>query len=538
MSPTPSSSPPSSTAPRQIVRPRRPKGPWLFVAALLVLAVAAGALVWYAGYREVETHYASDEDHYKYGSIGNEADSGIPYWVWLVLPRAFPEYLPGDGGYASIGMVWEQPHTTGEEVHPGGGCPPAGQLYGYSAPVGFSVKTIGIVPRIAMNCAMCHTTAVRRPGDLSPTLFPGGPSHQLDSQAYLRFLFRCAHDPKFTPDVLMPLIAYNVDLSPPEKLLYETVIIPRTRQGLLDLERTYAWTDHLAPINDGKEPQGRRTDWGRGRIDPFNPVKFPVLGLDPSTDATTGNSDMPPIWNLKPREGMALHWDGLNTTVREVVLSSAIGDGSRPNTIDMKGLERVEAYLKALQPPKWTEMFPAPDAALVSRGKDVYRREQCHVCHDFGEKRTGTVIPVEEVGTDPERHKLWTDEAARRYNAYAEGYPWKFKDFRGTSGPGGGYASVPLDGVWVRAPFLHNGSVPTLADLLKPPGLRPKAFYRGNDVYDPVAGGFVSDKERDGWRRFTRFDTSLRANGNGGHEYGVKLPDDDKKALVEYLKTL
>jgi len=68
-------------------------------------------------------------------------------------------------------------------------------------------------------------------------------------------------------------------------------------------------------------------DWGRGRIDPFNPVKFTTLKQP--IDDTIGNSDMVPLWNLRRREGTAYHWDGLNTTLREVVQSSAIGDGAR-----------------------------------------------------------------------------------------------------------------------------------------------------------------------------------------------------------------
>jgi hypothetical protein len=531
-----------------IVRPRsRRKTVLKLLSALVLLAALGGVAVWYIGFRVVPTVYADDADHFKYGSIGNESNEGIPYWVWLVLPRAFPEYLPGNGGYASLGMYWEEPRptdptsttdsTTAYDPLSEKDYPARSQSYGYSVPIGFSVKTIGIIPRVAMNCAQCHCTAVRRPGDVAPRFYPGGPSQQLDPQGYLRFLFKCAHDPRFNADILLPLIGYNVGLNPAEQALYRYAVIPQTRKGLLDLEKRYSWTETLAKIDD-KQPQGRRTDWGRGRIDPFNPVKFPVLGIDPSVDTTTGNADMPPIWNLGPREHMALHWDGLNTTIREVTLSSAIGDGARPNTIDLDGVIRMENFLKNTKPPKWTDLFPAPDAERVARGLTVYRRENCHVCHDFGEKRTGTVIPVEEVGTDPERHKLWTDEAARRYNAYAQGYPWKFHDFRGTSGPGGGYASVPLDGVWIRAPFLHNGSVPTLVDLLKPPDQRPKKFYRGNDEYDPVRGGFVTDKPRDGWRVFTEFDTSLRANGNGGHTYGTQLSDEEKKDLVEYLKTL
>ena len=146
------------------------------------------------------------------------------------------------------------------------------------------------------------------------------------------------------------------------------------------------------------------------------------------------------------------------------------------------------------------------------------------------------MVPVDEVGTDPERHKLWREDAARLYNDYAKDYPWKFSHFRATDG----YASVPLDGVWVRAPFLHNGSVPTLKDLLEPPDKRPKVFYRGNDLFDPDAVGFVSDKPEsdDHNRRFFRYDTGLKANSNAGHAYGTDLPGGDKAALIEYLKTL
>jgi hypothetical protein len=96
---------------------------------------------------------------------------------------------------------------------------------------------------------------------------------------------------------------------------------------------------------------------------------------------------------------------------------------------------------------------------------------------------------------------------------------------------------MPLAGVWLNAPYLHNGAVPTLADLLEPAERRPRTFRRGYDVYDPAAVGFVShgpEAERDG----QPFDTSLPGNGNAGHAYGTLLPPEQKQALVEYLKTL
>jgi hypothetical protein len=531
------------TAPLPPLRPTRTRKLWAFVLAAVALLAGLAFLIWYMAFRQEIPHYDDPEVHYKYGSIGNESYEGIPYWIWLALPQVFSDHLPGgEGGYAAFGMYWEEAGTKPDgSFKPGGGPPPTDGQVGYSVPVGFSVANVGTIPMVAMNCAQCHTSAVRRPGDVSPTLFPGGPSHQLDPQGYLRFLFKCAHDARFDADHLMEKIQYNVKLNPLEKLIYRYVVIPRTKAGLLDLERQYSWTDTLEP-SDGLEPRDRRTDWGRGRIDPFNPVKFRYLGMSPKGDNTTGNSDMVPIWNLQPREGMALHWDGLNDTIREVVLSSAIGDGSKKNSIDLAGLQRVENFLRMRKPPRFREFFGegSINDDLVRKGELVYRSEKCGECHDFGGKRTGTIIPIDEpeLRTDPERHKLWGDDAANRYNDFARGYSWKFSHFRGTNGPGGGYASVPLDGVWIRAPFLHNGSVPTLHDLLESPDKRPKVFFRGNDLYDVAKGGYVSDKPADGWRRFTEYDTSLRSNGNGGHTYGTALPEADKKALVEYLKTL
>ena len=151
--------------------------------------------------------------------------------------------------------------------------------------------------------------------------------------------------------------------------------------------------------------------------------------------------------------------------------------------------------------------------------------------------RTGKIATLAEVGTDGERHRLWTDESARRYNDFARGYPWKFDGFHGTDGPEGGYVNVPLDGIWVRAPYLHNGSVPSLRNLLKVPKHRPKEFWRGYDVYDPEQVGFECSSQ-EAKRIGTHFDTLQKGNGNGGHLYGTELPEDQKDALVEYLKTL
>jgi hypothetical protein len=104
-----------------------------------------------------------------------------------------------------------------------------------------------------------------------------------------------------------------------------------------------------------------------------------------------------------------------------------------------------------------------------------------------------------------------------------------------TKAPYGPYAARPLYGIWAGAPFLHNGSVPSLHDLLLPPERRPKTFALGERQYDPVKLGFAvetSCSEQD-----CLVDTTETGDGNGGHLWGTDLSEPDRLALLEYLKT-
>ena len=104
-----------------------------------------------------------------------------------------------------------------------------------------------------------------------------------------------------------------------------------------------------------------------------------------------------------------------------------------------------------------------------------------------------------------------------------------------TEPPHGPYAARPLYGIWAAAPFLHNGSVPTLYDLLQPPERRPKAFALGGRQYDPVRLGFVVETACD--QQDCLVDTTRTGDGNGGHLWGTDLSEPDRMALLEYLKT-
>lgn len=463
------------------------------IAIILILLIGSvGYLAWYNLFREVDTYYESVEDHFKYGSIGSENAEGVPYWIWLVLPRIFPDKLPKPGGYTSLGITWEE----GQEL-----------------PVGFSKKIIGF-PRQGITCALCHSATYRQTPNDKPTIVPGGPSNKFHLQGYIRFLGDCATDPRFNADYILDEISYNYDLSLFDKLLYRFIIIPRTRKELLELKETFTWMEE-------------RPDQGPGRIAPFNPVKFRVLGLP--VDDTIGNSDMMSIWNQNQHEGFALHWDGLETSLTETVNTGAIGDGATKESINIEGLKRVEDYIRQLPPPKYPYTI---DQDLAAKGSQIFE-SNCATCHAFGGERTGTVIPIDEIGTDRYRLDMWTQEAADAYNEFAEGYDWDFDQLRKTNG----YVAVALDGLWLRAPYLHNGSVPYLTDLLEIPEQRTMVFYRGYDVYNPEKVGFVAEgvaAEKEGFK----YDTRVTANSNQGHVYGTELAAEDKLALIEYLKML
>ena len=100
-----------------------------------------------------------------------------------------------------------------------------------------------------------------------------------------------------------------------------------------------------------------------------------------------------------------------------------------------------------------------------------------------------------------------------------------------------GYKIPFLDGIWLRAPYLHNRAVPTLRDLLELVERRPRAFWRGHAVFDPVKVSFCT-KGDEGNRVGARMGVAEKGSGNQRHWFGIGLPAADKEVLVEYLKTL
>jgi mono/diheme cytochrome c family protein len=186
--------------------------------ALIVVAVLAfltGILGWFKFCRVVAqpAWITSDQrDSYFYGSVGSAKAGGLPYWIWLAIPRLFPEHMPGPGGYAALGMSWEE----GKEM-----------------PVGFAKQRVGYV-RVTGNCALCHAMSRGNGQDEAPTILPVTKGHTTDIQPLLTFYRKSAQDPRFNADEFFSEINSDTRLSLVDRLLYRYVFIPRIRKALID----------------------------------------------------------------------------------------------------------------------------------------------------------------------------------------------------------------------------------------------------------------------------------------------------------------
>lgn len=483
--------------------------------AVVTLGTLVGVWAVASMMRDRPRTYEAIEEHFKYGSIGSEPGGRLlapiggalpPYWVFRSLPSICRDRLPN--GYATFGFITEE---------------------GRDLPIGVSRRRRLGIDQVGLNCAVCHTGTVRETPTSPPRIVLGMPAHRLDLQGFVQFLLDCSLDNRLTADAIKGRLPEKDGPSLFERALFNFGLVERLKGTTLNLR------NRIAPVLAATVPR-----WGRGRVDTFNPYKSVQFNWDLSklpASELIGASDYPSIWNQKPREGMHLHWDGDNDSVDERNLSASLGAGVTPVTVDHDNLKRVRDWIWTLPPPT----YPYPvDRALASRGAPLYQQlcANCHADHRFRDgvvsgSRVGQVESIDAIGTDPYRLNSYTSVfASNQYGLYPDS-PYRFSHFRKTNG----YSNHPLDGIWLRAPYLHNGSVPTMRDLLESPESRPKAFYRGYDVYDQVKLGFVSDVAEAEGQVFFRYDTSVPGNANTGHVYGTTLADDDKRAIVEYLKT-
>ena len=208
----------------------------------------------------------------------------------------------------------------------------------------------------------------------------------------------------------------------------------------------------------------------------------------------------------------------------------------------------INEFLMSIEPPKYPLSI---DRALAGRGEKLFLKN-CSSCHGtYGVDWTypNKIVPMDEIGTDPRRYAGITEAFAEYYNQtwFAKEKVGWFKSGYEIS-PSRGYQAPPLDGIWATAPYLHNGSVPTLYHLLNSkerPSLFTRSYKTGFDDYDPVKVGWKfrrpSDRLGPGVPAVERrkfYDTTQPGRSNSGHTFGDQLTDEERFAVIEYLKTL
>lgn len=260
------------------------------------------------------------------------------------------------------------------------------------------------------------------------------------------------------------------------------------------------------------------------------------------------------------------------------------------SSIRFAALRRAESLITTLWSPRWPTEFGAIDDSMAEAGERVYRRE-CVDCHalmsrdDPDRDPRDVLIPVSRtwrdyppLDTDPRTAANFLERTAAvgplagRYSGKPLGprfpsdeqaqvpardilshlvartlvrsfVPWRreltlddeedneIMMSPAADGPLLEYKARPLNGVWSTAPYLHNGSVLNLPELLRPPEKRIKEFRTGTVAFDPETLGFENDGP-------FLFDTRKDGNSNRGHSYGTGLSPDEKRALIEFIKTL
>jgi len=247
-------------------------------------------------------------------------------------------------------------------------------------------------------------------------------------------------------------------------------------------------------------------------------------------------TDVPAWWNVKKKK--ALYYNGLGVgDFSRLILASELvtmQDSAEARKVDGHAPD-VLAWIETIAPPKYPF---AINQTLAATGKTVFLNScsKCHGTYDAAWTYPGLLIDVQKVGTDATLANEYANHP--EYNEWYN-MSWFGKGaYAGMLNPTHGYVAPPLDGIWATAPYLHNGSVPTLDDLLNSPQ-RPAYWSRtfDNTDYNQVKVGWnytVPTSKTD----TKTYDTSLPGYGNGGHTYGDALSAGDRAALIEYLKTL
>ncbi|MBX3187266.1 MAG: c-type cytochrome [Labilithrix sp.] len=265
----------------------------------------------------------------------------------------------------------------------------------------------------------------------------------------------------------------------------------------------------------------------------------PLMEVPPPQDVPV---DVPPWWRMKKKTSMFYVGGGRGDHARIMMTASILCTSSveESRAIDAYFAD-IRAYIMSIEPPK----FPFPiDQGLADRGRPVFEAtcSRCHGTYGPGGSYPNKLVTLPEIGTDP----VLASGTAQFGPPFVEWYKNSFFGEIARLEPKEGYVAPPLDGIWATAPYLHNGSIPTIAALLDSTQ-RPRYWTRTFDskAYDAAAVGWIytpldhgKEGEADPTMKAALYDTTKLGYANAGHTFGDALSAEDRAAVIEYLKTL
>ncbi len=268
-----------------------------------------------------------------------------------------------------------------------------------------------------------------------------------------------------------------------------------------------------------------------------------IVQRPPRFDLVHHDMDAPPWWHYSRRK--SLYSDGFAPKGHRMLMQFLLVKENGPEKFREweDEFREVESWIESLEPPAWPAGI---DRDLAGAGAVVFA-DHCASCHgspgpsgDYPDR----VVPIEEVGTDRVRLDSLTAKERGELNASWFGHFGDDAAGLVERESATGYVPPPLDGIWATAPYLHNGSVPTLWHLLHP-DRRPVVWRRTPTGYDDDRVGLEVEElsEMPPGRllpsvRRSYFDTRKPGKSAAGHDFPDELTEDEKTAVLEYLKTI
>ncbi|MEX0824783.1 MAG: hypothetical protein WD119_01380 [Pirellulaceae bacterium] len=274
----------------------------------------------------------------------------------------------------------------------------------------------------------------------------------------------------------------------------------------------------------------------------YRDAQLNVLPDQPPPEVTHHDMDAPPWWHFYKRPNIYI--DGFAERGHRSLMQFMLVRENGPEKFRRweNDFRDVYSYMMSLRPPKYEGPV---DADLAARGRELFLNAcaECHGTYDDEPHYPNRRVPLEDLGTDPVRLEALSVAGREKYAAswFAHG---REEEKQTTETDPRGYVAPPLDGVWASPPYFHNGSVPTLWHVLHPEE-RPTVWRRTAESIDHEKVGFRFESvdripltESDIAVRRQYFDTRRFGKSAAGHDYPNVLNEAEKRAVLEYLKTL